>query len=271
MCMSWCMTAGTCSASPATDPPPMTRSLLTRGMIVGVLAALLATLFARIVAEPQVDLAIAYEARHAEAAHAMVGHAGTVGAEEGPVSRDTQKGLGLVTALTMYGAAAGGIFALVFAFAYGRIGAFGPRTLALLLAIGGFVAIALVPALKYPATPPAVGQHETVAFRTLAYFAMIALSVLSLVTAIRIGRGLAPRLGAFDAMLAAAALYVAAMIVVQFALPVIDEVPADYPAALLWRFRIASITMQAILWTTIGVGFGIAAEAVLRAGGEARR
>lgn len=242
----------------------MARSLLIRGMIVGVIAALFVMLFARVIAEPQVDLAIAFEAR--QEAHAAAMAPDHMAADEPEiVSRDTQKGLGLLTALALYGAAMGGIFSLVFAASYGRLGtAMGPRTLSLLLASGAFLAIALVPALKYPPTPPAVGLHETVAFRTLVYFAMIALSLASLVMAIRTCRGLVARIGAFNAVLVAAGLYVLAMIVVQLALPVVDEVPADFPATVLWQFRIASLGMQAILWSVIGIGFGALAETLLR-------
>jgi len=217
------------------------------------------------VAEPQVDLAIAYEEQHAAAMAGMPGHVEDAEGS-GPVSRETQKGAGLLIALTLYGAAVGGIFALVFAASYGRIGAIGPRTLALLLAIGAFIAVALVPALKYPPNPPAVGEHGSVAFRTLAYFAMIALSLVSLVLSVRTARGFAPKIGAFNTMLAAAGLYTVAMIVVQFVLPTIQEVPADFPAPLLWEFRLSALGMQAILWSAIGVFFGWSADRLLRAG-----
>lgn len=234
----------------------MARTLLIRGMLAGVVAALLAVLFARAVAEPQVDLAIAFEAARD---HAM-------GAMDKPelVSRATQKGLGLILAVVLYGAAIGGIFSLVFAGLYGRWLRLGPRSLALLLAVAGFVAIALVPAFKYPPNPPAVGQHETVAFRTVTYFAMIAFSVIALAIAAKLGRGLSRRLGAFNAMLAAGGCYVALVALVQLALPAINEVPADFPAVVLWNFRVAAIAMQAVLWAAIGIGFGAAAEQALR-------
>lgn len=234
----------------------MARTLLIRGMLAGVLAALLAALFARIIAEPQVDLAIAFEAAHA---HMATG-------AEGPelVSRETQKGLGLLTAAALYGAAVGGIFALAFAALYGRIATIGPRSLALLLAVGAFVAVALVPAIKYPPTPPAVGLHETVGLRTVAYFGMIALSLAALAIAVRLGRGLSQRLGGFNAALAAGGCHVVLVAVVCAALPAINEVPADFPAVVLWDFRIASLAMQAILWLAIGIGFGAMADRALR-------
>lgn len=233
----------------------MTGTLLWRGMLAGVLAALLATLFARAFAEPQIDLAIAYEAAHA------VHHAGTHEVEL--VSRETQKGLGLVTALALYGAAVGGVFALVFAYGYGRIVQIGPRSFALLLAGLAFVLIVLVPSIKYPQTPPAVGQHETVALRTAAYFAMIALSVCAALVAARLRVVLARSLRGFDAGLLAMAGYVAVVAAGALLLPAIDEVPADFPAGVLWNFRLASLASQLLLWTTIGVLFGRWAAAVL--------
>jgi len=241
----------------------MTRDLLIRGMIAGILAAILATLFARALAEPQVDLAIAYEVSHS--AHEAHNRPGIAPAEEPElVSRTTQKGLGLLTALTLYGAAVGGIFSLVFAAAYGRVGSLGPRSLALILALGAFIAIALVPALKYPPTPPAVGQHETVAFRTIAYFSMIALSLVAIVISVKVSRALAHRLGSFNPMLSGAAAYVVLITAVQFALPLINEVPADFPAVVLWNFRVASIAIQAVLWVAIGLIFGSLADRHLR-------
>jgi predicted cobalt transporter CbtA len=243
----------------------MTRHLLIRGMLAGIFAAVLVTLFARAFAEPQVDLAIAYEASHAHADHATA-----AAPEPELVSRDTQKGLGLLTAVTLYGAAVGGIFSLIFAGAYGRIGAVGPRSLALLLALGAFVAIGLVPALKYPPTPPAVGQHETVGFRTAAYFAMIGFSLIALIISVKIGKGISAQTGAFNGFLVAAASYILLVALCQFALPPINEVPADFPAVVLWDFRVSAIALQAILWSVMGIAFGSMADKLLRRAPQAR-
>src|SRR5262245_7375972 len=114
----------------------MMRALLIRGMLLGVLAGLLSFGVARVLGEPEVDRAIAYEeqmdaaepAAAPEAApmpdatrHAETGH--DHGASEpAAVSRDTQRGIGLLTATVVYGAALGGLFAIVFGFAYGRVG-----------------------------------------------------------------------------------------------------------------------------------------------------
>lgn len=239
----------------------MTKQLLWRGMLVGILAALLATLCARVLAEPQVDLAIAFEHR-GHAAHAMPGM------DDELVSRATQKGAGLLTAMTLYGAAVGGIFSLVFAYGYGRVARLGPRSFALLLAWLAFVIVVIVPGIKYPQTPPAVGSHDTVGIRTAAYFAMIALSLAAAVVAARLRTQMRRSLGAFDATLAAIALYAALMLLTQWLLPSVNEVPADFPATLLWDFRVASIATQLVLWSGIGIAFGWSAERLLQRQGR---
>jgi hypothetical protein len=47
----------------------------------------------------------------------------------------------------------------------------------------------------------------------------------------------------WNASIAAALLYVVLIGVLQVALPTISEVPADFPAALLWSFRLTAIGM----------------------------
>lgn len=256
------MTAAISSAFPATDAPVMTKDLLWRGMLAGILAALLATLFARVVAEPQIDLAIAVEEAHSAAEHA--GHAMAMTEPEELVSRATQKGLGLMTAMAAYGAAVGGIFSLVFAYGYGRVARIGPRSFALALALLAFVLVVLIPSIKYPQTPPAVGQHETVRLRTAAYFAMILLSIGAAMIAARLRGGFAQRMRGLDASLVGIGVYGAVVLAGAALLPHVDEVPQDFPATLLWNFRVASIGTQLLLWTTLGLVFGYWTEQYLR-------
>lgn len=235
----------------------MMRTLLWRGMLAGLIGALVAATFALLFAEPQIDAAVALEAHNA--AHAMA-------ADEELVSRATQKTWGLYTAMGLYGTALGGLLAIVFAGLYGRVARVGPRSLALLLALAAFVAIVLVPAIKYPPTPPAVGLHETVRLRTAAYFAMLALSVAAATLALWSYRRLAGRIAGLDRLLIAIGIYAATVALVQRLLPVIDEVPARFPATLLWQFRLAAIGTQALFWLVAADLFGRAAERTVRDG-----
>jgi len=38
--------------------------------------------------------------------------------------------------------------------------------------------------------------------------------------------------------------------------PEVDEVPAGFPVTLMWKFRVAALEIQAVLWGTLGLGFG---------------
>ena len=69
------------------------------------------------------------------------------------------------------------------------------------------LAVYLVPFLKYPANPPAVGDPDTLGKRTTLYFLMMLLSVLLAVGAVILGKRLAPRLGNWYATVAAAAVF----------------------------------------------------------------
>jgi hypothetical protein len=226
----------------------MARRLLVRGMLVGLLAGLLAFAFARWVGEPEVERAIAYVTRMDQAKGQVP--------EPEMVSRRVQKSLGLLTGVVVYGTAVGGLFGLVFAFAYGRMGITHPRTLSAVLAAMGFVAIVLVPTLKYPANPPSVGNPETIGVRTAAFFFLIVFSVAAMVLALQVRRSFTIRLGGWNSSLLAAALFLLIVSVVCYALPVVDEVPAGFPVTLMWRFRIVALGIQAVMWATLGILFG---------------
>jgi predicted cobalt transporter CbtA len=233
----------------------MLRKLLICGLLAGVCGGLLATGFARVVGEPPVRQAIAFEGAQAEAAHEH---------EEAPVvSRAMQESLGLLTAALVYGLALGGLFAMAFAIAYGRVGQASPARTAILLAASAFVVVYLVPFVKYPPNPPATGDPDTIGKRTAVYVVMIAISLLAAITAVRLRGVLAERWKGSTATLVAAAGYLIVVVIAGLALPSIHEVPRTFPAETLFRFREASIGMQAVLWTTIGLVFAATAQRVM--------
>jgi len=226
-----------------------------RGMLVGILAGLLAFAFLKIYGEPQLDIAIAFETQ-IEAAKPV---AGASSAKEEPelISRQVQAGLGLFTAVMVYSVAFGGLFGLAFAFAYRRIpGAVTPQGVSVLLAAIGFVAIYLVPSLKYPASPPSAGNPETIGMRTALYFIMIAISIVAMVGAISLKRLLLRRLGDWNSTVAVAAYYAVIVVIAGLLLPTVNEVPEQFPAMVLWKFRVASIGAQFIMWATLGLVLG---------------
>lgn len=234
--------------------PISPRALLVRGMLAGLLAGVAAFLVAYFLGESQVDAAIAIE---------EAGSHDHGGGEAAPVSRALQATAGLGTGTLLYGIALGGIAALVYCYALGRIGRFGPRATALLVSGGLFVTVTLVPFFKYPANPPAVGDPETTVQRTTLYVLMLALGLLLAAAALILGRRLAPRLGNWNASVAASLAFVVAVGIAYAFLPGINEVPTGFPAALVWQFRLASLAIQAAMWSTFGLAFGFLAERAL--------
>jgi len=246
----------------------MVRTFLVRGMLVGIVAGLLSFGFLNVYGEPQVDRAIAFETQMDEAKAAADRAKGmSMSDADELVSRPVQAGVGLFTAVIVYSAAFGGLFGLAFAFAYGRVpGALTPQSLSALLAATGFVAIYLVPNLKYPASPPAVGEPETIGLRTALYFIMIAISLAAMVGAVTLKRRFVQRFGDWNAALMVVACYIAIMIAAGLVLPAVNEVPDEFPAVVLWKFRIAALGAQAIMWATLGLLFGTLTQRALKMG-----
>jgi Probable cobalt transporter subunit (CbtA) len=154
-------------------------------------------------------------------------------------------------------------------YAHGRLGRLSPRATAAVLAATAFMVLIHVPQIKYPANPPSVGNPDTIGVRTALYFGMLALSIAAAVAALGSGRSLVARLGAWNATLVGVGAYIAIMVVVMLVLPPINEVPSEFSAVVLWRFRLASLGIEAVLWTTLGLAFGAVVEHQLP--GPARR
>jgi hypothetical protein len=240
----------------------MIRPLLVRGMLVGLAAGVLAFAFAFAFGEPQVQRAIDFEdhlARlHREPAEAEL------------VSRGIQRTLGLLTGTVVMGIALGGLFSLVFAWAYGRIGAMSPRLTAAVLALGAYLTVTVVPFTKYPANPPTVGNPDTIDKRTILFLTMIAITILAAVAAARLRRELLSRVGTWNAAIVAVAAFIVVIAAAELILPAVHETPPGFPADVLYRFRLASLGISLTLWTTIGLGFGAVAQRLLAPSGSRR-
>ncbi|KQY60491.1 hypothetical protein ASD11_13680 [Aeromicrobium sp. Root495] len=235
------------------------RSFLVRGLLAGLLAGLFTFVVAHQVGEPHVEAAIGLEAAGAAASEAdghgegVAAHGGEDHGDEGTtVSRGDQRTWGLLTGTVVVGTALGGLVALVAAGVVGRLGRIRPAQSTLLVALLGFVSVALVPFLKYPATPPAVGNAETIGERTNEYFGYLAISLLAAVVAVAVARALVPRLGGFEAVVAGVALYLVVVVGFGQLMPTVNEV-GDFPADLLWYFRRASLITLATLWGSLAV------------------
>ncbi|MDT5039041.1 MAG: hypothetical protein QOE51_26 [Actinoplanes sp.] len=270
----------------------MEKRLILRGLLAGAIGGLLAFVFARIFAEPLIQQAIDYEGARDAAQQALDKAAGLPVQAEGMevFSRTIQADVGIGVALIFFGAAVGALFAVVYAVYLGRAGRIRARNLALLVAGGAFVSFYLVPFIKYPANPPAIGHSDTIGLRSSFYLLMVAASVLFLVLTVWLGKQLQPRLGTWNATLIAGAVFIVATGIVMLILPSFGEFAANkqfhqatetpgpltdpsgkivfagFSADLLFSFRLYSVAAQLILWTTIGLVFAPLAERLLEPG-----
>lgn len=216
------------------------RTFLVNGLLAGLLAGFATFLVAHTIGEPPVDAAIAYEQAHVH------GH------DDALVSRENQSTWGLATGTLVVGTALGGLVALASAFAVGRLGRMRPTQSTALVALLGFVAVALVPFGKYPANPPAVGNPDTIGHRTSLYFSFLGLSLIAAILAVVVASRLLPRLGGYRTLLVTASGYLVVMVVAGVLMPAVKEL-GDFPAQTLWEFRRASITTLGTLWAVLGI------------------
>ena len=267
----------------------MERKLILRGTFAGAVGGLLAFVFARIFAEPVISAAVAYEKGREAAQLALQGATSHGGDDHEIFSRTVQANIGIGVGMVLFGIAMGLIFAVVYTVCLGRVGGVRARFLALLVAGGGFLALYVVPFLKYPANPPAIGHDDTIRARSVLYLTMTLAAVLLLIGAVLLGRWLQTRLGTWNAALAAGAAYVVTIGVVMALLPSVGHLAANvqtfgrhatetplplrdsrgrivypgFPADTLATFRIYSLLAQAILWGAIALVFAPLAERVL--------
>ena len=229
--------------------PLLLGAILRRCALGGAAAGLAAALVSLLVVEPVIRAALVVEDARAHALGEQ---------HEEVFSRPVQVVGGLLTAV-LVGLALGVVFAVVFARTRHRLPGGGDFGRVLVLAAAGFGVLALLPAVKYPASPPGVGDPETVGTRTLLYLTLLAAGVLVLVAVALIPAALARRGWQQPERVSAAAgvgaVLVVAVLTLWPAAP--DSVPPDIPAELLWRFRLASLAQLAALWATLGLVTGL--------------
>jgi len=270
----------------------MVKRIIWRGLLAGAVAGLLSFTFARIFAEPSINKAIAYESGRDAAQEALDKAAGITPDMADPdlFSRTVQADVGLGVGMIFFGMAMGALFAVAYLLCLGRTGRLQARTLALLVAGGGLLGFYLVPFVKYPANPPAIGHPETIHQRGSLYLVMVLCSVLFLAAAVWLGQLLKPRFGNWNATLLGAAAYVVAIGVVMALLPSLGhlsdnvqlygrhatETPLPltdrqghivypgFPADVLFDFRFYSVAAQLVLWGTIGLVFAPMAQRLLQ-------
>jgi predicted cobalt transporter CbtA len=235
--------------SSSVDGPRRFGQLFGRLVLAGLIAGALAGVFSLLVTERAIAPALQLEEAGA-GAEARQEHAEVF-------SRGTQLLGGFLGTVV-----AGVLLAVVFAAVYGLVrhrlpGRTDLARVAVLAAIG-FGIFALLPAVKIPANPPAVGDPATVETRTAIYGAVLLCGIVSAMLVSALVSLLRSRSASPGATAAAAVLVTAVLLALVLVLvpdnP--DAIAADVPASVVWDFRIASLGQLTVLWTTLGLTGG---------------
>jgi len=240
------------------------RSVIGWAVVCGIAAGLLAATYGKIVGEPLVDQAIAIEESMPDDG---ADHTTT---DMVYVSRGDQSGPGLFAGYALAGAASGLLLAAT------ALSLRGPwlDPFRRIVVSGAILAGAttVVPWLKYPPNPPAVGDPDTVDTRQRLFFLLIALTGVILAGAAHLSARLRSA-GWPDVrrvVVVGAAAVVALAVLMAVMPPIDDPIPSVMPAKLIWHFRVASLGSNLLRWGLLTVGFGLWCAESARAAAAAR-
>ena len=141
---------------------------LRRGLAAGAAGGAVSALFVRFVTETQLGFALLFEE-----ATGIGGAPG--GAAE--FSRGTQH-WGAMAATLLYGLLLGAILGVAVAALHHRIASPSEFGRAARIATGAFVALVVIPGLKYPPNPPTVGDPNSIGQRTSDYLLLVGASIV---------------------------------------------------------------------------------------------
>lgn len=219
------------------------KAFLGRGALAGIAGGIAAALFQWSVTERQIRKALAIEAAHESGVH------------EEMFSRGTQV-IGGMLGACLYGIFLGLVFGFVCAIFWHALSGREVFTRSIRLAFLIFVAWTFVPALKYPANPPGVGNPDTIAQRTASHLALAIVSLVVLFLAWELWKQLTARgIEGAPRFASVVAAYLLAITFAYLVLPANPD-PIDAPASLIWHFRLDSLAGNALLWLVIGTTFG---------------
>jgi predicted cobalt transporter CbtA len=163
-----------------------------------------------------------------------------------------QKG-GEIAAGTILGTSIAALFGVVFAYSRSSLPGSNNKKKALILAGIMWFVLFLIPVLKYPANPPAVGDPETIYYRQSLYIGYLAISGLSALALAFLYRKIGKvRL---KKKVIVPAIYAALMAGAYLAMPSNPDA-INAPMDLVTGFRIASGFTMSIFWALLGIILG---------------
>ena len=216
-------------------------------LISGAIAGALLGLINQGIVEPFIDKAIGIEMQR------EISTGKIVDSTQQSQYRMWQKE-GEIVAATIMGMSLASLFGVVFAYSRNSLPLLDNKRKALILAGLMFFVLFLVPALKYPANPPAVGDPSTIYYRENLFIGFIAVSGFSTLALALLYR----RLGNNDRLkmkIAVSLIYAAIMIAAYLVFPSNPD-RITIQTDLIISFRIASVFTMGVFWGLLGITFG---------------
>jgi predicted cobalt transporter CbtA len=214
-------------------------------LLAGAIAGTVLAIINQVLVQPFIEQAIALENERAAAEGEMIN----------PIEFDNYRiwqRIGQIVAGTILGTSIGALFGLVFAYSRNSIPASSNMKKALIVAGVMWLVLFMVPALKYPANPPAVGNPDTLYYRQSLYIAYLAITGLTALGAAFLYRKLGNKQ---VKKVLIPAIYAGIIIAAYFIMPANpDAITA--PMDLVVGFRIASGFTMSIFWLLLGVLLG---------------
>ena len=214
-------------------------------LLAGAIAGTILGVMNQVAVEPYIERAIELEMQN------TVQSGQVIDSDEFTAYRFWQKG-GEIVAGTILGLSIGSLFGIVFAYTHSSIPGSNNKKKALIVAGIMWFVLFLMPALKYPANPPAVGDPETIYYRQTLYVAFLAISGFSALGLAFLYR----RMGSLNVKKTIIpAAYAAIIAGAYLAMPSSPD-PINAPMDLVIGFRAASAITLSIFWGLLGVIFG---------------
>jgi predicted cobalt transporter CbtA len=222
-----------------------TITFITITLLAGAIAGTILGAINQVAVEPFIEHAIELEMQNTAQSGQIINPA------EFAAYRFWQRG-GEIVAGTILGLSIGSLFGIVFAYARSSIPGSNNKKKGLIVAGIMWFVLFLMPALKYPANPPSVGDPETIYYRQSLYLTFVAISGFSAlglaflymkIRSLHIRKAIIP--AAYAAMMAGAYL----------AMPANPD-PINAPMDLVIGFRITSAITITLFWGLLGVIFG---------------
>jgi predicted cobalt transporter CbtA len=216
-------------------------------LISGAIAGTILGIINQGIVEPYIDRAIRIETAVTERK--------VINPSELAGYRIWQKG-GEIVAGTILGTSLSALFGIVFV--YNRTSLPGSSNKKKALALAGIMCLVLfiIPALKYPANPPAVGDPKTIYYRQSLYVTFIAISGFSALVIAFMYRTLGNKLPTITKNIIFPLMYAAIIAGAYLALPPNPDKITTVPMDLVLGFRISSAFTMSIFWGMIGIIFG---------------